>query len=219
MNIDKFKKIKDSFTDWKNGKCPFDYKEEGFNIDRMTSNAILYLLTKGVSIMPQSEAYVCYGVYRGGTLIIPAYYNQEKECIGVDNWSEFNDDEGNESRVRNMMKDLSLLNIDMQTMNAKEFYDNCSDIKCGLHMIDGNHSYDGTMEALVGCQPMMTKESIIIVDDTDREEDVRKATFDFLETEDGEDWKVLWDIQGANYIKDIHMSEAWWSGIIVLYRK
>lgn len=216
MNTNNFKSdIKNSFDSFELGERnkPFEFRDK-FNMHIMTCDNIIFMITQAVKNMTKKECYVNLGVYRGGSLLPPAYFNKDKKCIGVDNWCKFDNENKNEGIVKDYMKRFDIKNVEIITNDHNRFFDNYTGDKIGVFFADGGHSYDETLEALSKCEKHMAKKSIIIVDDTDRQE-IENACIEFVKNSK---FKELWDIHGAKYIKDRHKLKAWWDGIKVLSR-
>ena len=212
MNIEKFKELVNDFVSFESGVLGKVFNYDKFDMHKMTSECILYLLSEGTKLLAKGEKYVCYGVFRGASLLIPASFNPTKKTVGLDNWSKFDDEKQNSGIVKDYMKKFGIDNVELFEMDYKEFFDTYEG-KIGLLFADGDHTYDATLDALKRANKIMKKNSVIIIDDTDRSE-VKNAVNKFLEG--NTDFKLIWDLKGANYIKDRHMAKAWWSGIMVL---
>ena len=212
MKLKAFKELEKGFIDFKKGETKYQI-DSVFDMHKMTSDAINELLVKGAGMMSANEVFCCYGVYRGASLLPVAWKNPNVRCIGVDNWSKFDADGKNKGIIDGYIKKLGIKNIELFEVDFKDYFKNCQD-KIGLLFADGDHSYEATLEALELADPVMGKNGIIIIDDTDRQE-VKNAVNEFVKRSG---YKLLWDMAGTKEIKDRHMAKAWWSGVMVIHK-
>ena len=218
MNVKKFKKdVEGSFTDLEKGKMKkkvkFDFSM--FTMPMWTSKNVLYLISQAIKNLGEGESYLNYGVWQGATLLIPAYFNKDKRCDGVDNWSSSHWGGSNEDRVKAAIEANSLGNVNLYTKHYKDFLSIYPDPasknpKYGVAFLDGDHSYACTLEALDLLKPCMADNSVIILDDLSEEEGVEKAMQEWL-PDSG--YEILWELPCVDKEKKI-----WWSGIAVLQR-
>ncbi len=221
MNVKKFKKdVEDSFTDLEHGKMKkkvkFDFSM--FSMPMWTSKNVLYLISQAVKNLGEGESYLNYGIWQGATLLIPAYFNRGKRCDGLDNWSSSNWNGQNEDKVKALIEQHKLENVNVYTKDYREFlgtYANprWNNPKYGVAFLDGEHSYECTLEALKLVKACMADDCVIIVDDISEEPPVLKAVDEFLRT--NKDFNVMWELPK---IKGDKEQKIWWSGIMVLQR-
>jgi len=219
MKVEKFKKdIEGSFTDLKKGKMKkkvkFNY-EDKFTMPMWTCRNVLYLISQAVKNLGEGESYLNYGVWQGATLLIPAYFNKDKRCDGVDNFLSSHWGGSNEDRVRGSIAGHDLKNVNLYVKHYRDFLSAyplpaSSNPKYGVAFMDGDHTYELTLDALNLVVPCMAEKSVIILDDISEEEGVKKAMKEWL-PESG--YKMLWELPLVDKEKKI-----WWSGISVLQR-
>ena len=180
-------------------------------VPNMSSPAIGAIINKVVQQMPADECYVNIGFWYGYSLFAGMLNNPDKTCIGVDNFSQFNE-HGNvrpifEERFRMIRSDNHLVFESSYQDYFKSFH---KDRKIGFYYYDAEHSYEGQLEGLKLAEPYLADGAYIMVDDTNQP-DPRKATFDFIEQSKNE-WEVVLDVKCAAFI----CRATWWNGTILL---
>jgi predicted O-methyltransferase YrrM len=182
----------------------YGLKDQPLNIDIIgfTTPTICGLINKLAS---KGSRYLEIGVYRGVTLASAAYDN-DVECIGVDNysWPE-RKQERNEADARNRIAvygdRVKLIKGDFERVipTLKGKFD------CVFY--DAAHDYKSQKKALDLIKPLLSVKAYLIVDDTNGDE-VRKATAEFCK-EQG--FKVVFEKQPAK-----RADSKWWGGIQIL---
>jgi predicted O-methyltransferase YrrM len=173
---------------------------------------INYLAGKG-------KTYLEIGVFRGASLV-SASHNNDCKCIGVDNFSQFNDDGSNESMARERIG---------KYQNAEIIKDDCwealtnfisNGLEVDTYFYDGAHDYDSQLRGLEVALPLLSDESYIIVDDINWEE-VRRANDDFCQKHG---YRSLFRKIGTYTPKEpdtIYTDTRhplWWNGIEILVK-
>ena len=218
--VEKFKRdVEDSFSDLEKGKMKkkvkFDFSM--FTMPMWTSKNVLYLISQAVKNLGEGESYLNYGVWQGATLLIPAYFNKDKRCDGVDNFQSSHWGGSNEDRVRGSIAEHGLKNVNLYVKDYRDFLSAypdpaCRNPKYGVAFMDGDHSYELTLDALKLVVPCMADKSVIILDDISVEGGVKKALREWLPKSG---YEVLWELPKIKGDKD---QEIWWSGIVVLQK-
>jgi hypothetical protein len=167
MNIDCFLK---RFTDV---LCN-DKQDDIFNTVSIitggtTSARIAKLLNFAVSQIDDSECYLEVGVYLGTTLC-SAGLNNEKTCVGIDNYNqgspEFVDKDASKLRDRCLHNINSM--VRKATLIEKDFHDVTKEEipkPVAVSFIDGRHDFDGVTDNLKWLEPLLADNAIIVFDD------------------------------------------------------
>jgi predicted O-methyltransferase YrrM len=131
---------------------------------------INYLAGKG-------STYLEIGVLRGSSIVSAAHGN-DCQCVGVDNFSQFNNDNTNEAVAReraSAYENISLLKADC--WEALEVLA-VGGAKVDTYFYDGAHDYHSQLRGLEAALPLFGDDTYIIVDDINWLE-VRQANDDF----------------------------------------
>lgn len=184
--------------------------EQCFSIGGYTSNKIRCLLNNLGSI---SENYLEIGVHRGATFISAVYGNEKLRMrTGVDNWSEFNED----NTVKNDFINNASFLLDKYSVIEKDCFEikpNQLEREPDLYFYDGNHSEEAQKKALTYFYPMLPNEFIFCCDDYQWEA-VKKGT-QYGIKECGVE--VLFDVElGMQKESD---GEEYWNGFYVALLK
>ena len=159
-------------------KKSFYFKTENV----LSSKKMLNLLDSGIKIFcNKDKIYLEIGVYMGGTLTKLAENNKNIRCIGVDDFSLFNKNKNNHQIIKNKIKENKLKNISIINKDFEEAISilKKKKIKIGVLFIDAAHDYRSQLIALFAYYDLLSKNSLIIVDDCNYYH-VRKANNDFL---------------------------------------
>ena len=167
----------------------------------------------------KNKIYVEIGVFRGFTLFNNALNNKNIQCIGVDNFSLFDEDKKNLKKINKTILRYKIKNIKI----IKKDFEEAQKIikkKIGVLLIDGPHDYRSQLIALMKYDNLMSDNSIIIIDDSNYYH-VRKATQDFLETHNN--YSLVFQKYTKKHIanekknKNFYL-DGYWNGINVLYK-
>jgi hypothetical protein len=145
-------------------------------IPKMSTYAIGAIINHAVRLMPQKHAYVNVGVWNGFSLLAGMARNQEKLCIGVDNFSEFG---GPKRAFQKRFSQLGSAKHHFFEMDYVDYFNNTHDAPIGVYLYDGNHSYPDQLRALQLAEPFFSDNCIVLVDDANYPA-VKQATFDFI---------------------------------------
>ena len=222
--FNKEKKFINSHTIFKNLKQD---EQEVLNkislIDTMSKISIGFIVNQICKNLKSEDVYLNIGVWRGFTMFA-GMINTECEVYGVDNFS-FNYNEGNNSlnNIVEEKKARAYFSAHLKKfqdkkkhfffdMDYKKFFTLWEKRKKAIdfYYYDGEHSYDNQYQNLIIANNFFKRGTIILVDDYN-EDNVEKATLDFVAKFDS-DFKILKEIKTAN--KYIHPTYA--NGIVLI---
>lgn len=174
-------------------------------LPRMSTLALGAMIQLIVSKMPADQMYVNVGFWHGFSLFAGMLENPTKQCIGIDNFSQFGDPQLR--FLEEFSKRRSPLHQFFQQDYRDYFATHSGPI--GLYFYDGDHAYEHQKEGLELAHPFMAKSGLILVDDTNWD-DPRKATEDFLSEHAG-DYECIVDLKTAH-----NSHPTFWNGIMIL---
>ncbi len=177
-------------------------------IPRMSTLAVGALIQYVVSALPADEMYVNVGLWNGYSLFAGMIENPEKQCIGIDNFSQFGD-----PKIA-FLKEFAERKSPAHRFFEQDYreYFKAHTGNIGFYFYDGNHEYAHQKEGLERADPFIVSGGIVLVDDTNWEEP-RKATQDFLLSTDGA-YECIFDQSTAH-----NFHPTWWNGLMVLRKK
>jgi hypothetical protein len=175
-------------------------------IRRMSRLTNAGLLNTAVRQMPGERLFVNVGVWNGFTMLAAMAGNEERVCIGVDNFSEFGGP-----------KDAFLERFTSRRSAAHRFFDQDYvdffaaglDRPLGVYLYDGEHGYENQYRGLMIADPFYAEDAVIVVDDTNLDR-ARDATLRFAE-DSRLDWEVVYDQRTAEV-----RHPTLWNGLMVL---
>ena len=198
-----------------------EFKEEliGFSGKKLFNTIVG--LTKNLEY---NAIYLEIGVYRGKTLLTNAVSNPHVRCVGIDNFSLFNESKTNKEIVEKKIKELNLKNVQLLDMDYEFALDNLNkflkkDEKVGVFFIDGPHDYRSQLVPLLKIEKYLTNKSLIIIDDANYAH-VRQATKDFLSINNS--FKLLCEaytethVANLEEIKKQNVLDGWWNGVNII---
>lgn len=206
---------------WKNYKIDLHPIDRRMNILRenkvngMSTENVRFLFNEIVKQYAKNGLYMEIGTYQGCSLLSAALFNPSTRCIGIDNFSQF--DEGCENQEilkANLSKFDNLQNIEFYKGDyekvIKNIFNKEPNLKINVYFYDGHHSYKNQMDGLRVILPHLEKKCILIIDDynTDR---VERANHDFLK--ENLEFKAIIKIKTNG-----NSSKNWWNGIEVIGR-
>ena len=194
------------------------YKNE---YDMLNGKKNLQHIINATKIFCNNEnIYVEIGSFRGFTLIHNAIYNKNTKLLGIDNFSLFDKQNKNYNFIKKQIKKNNIKNIEFIKKDFEHAYKNIKK-KIGVLFVDGAHDYRSQLVALLNYSKFMSNESIILIDDCNYYH-VRKATYDFLES--NKDFKLIYQkytdihIANASNKKKKEIKNGNWNGINILYK-
>lgn len=178
-------------------------------IPRMSTLAIGAIINYGVATMDPGQIFVNIGVWNGFTFLAGMAGNPGKTCIGIDNFSEF---DGPRDQFLERFNKMKSENHYFFEMDYEKYFDEGQKGEIGFFIYDGEHSYRNQLKGLQIAEPYLSKNSIILVDDTNWEEP-RKATMDFISSSRNH-YRILFD-------KRTHLNghPTYWNGVILLKKE
>lgn len=204
------------WDDWRVDRYPKDRRmlvvSDVIGEPSMSTENFRFLLNEMVRRL--GGVYLEVGVWVGHSLMSAAIYNDDVECIGIENFTSHPDVE----RLRNTMTHIP---------NARLIEGDCRDViptmhydyggKVSVYYYDGDHSLDGTLWGLQLAKPLMAPNSYMVIDDMIMNQ-VRHAVERFVRTE--------YEWNPALYIVPQRTSEItkmkfrpWYNGVAVLKRR
>ena len=202
-------------------------KKSTFDINKqnsMCSKKMFNLLDKGIkTFCNKNNIYLEIGVYLGATLTVLAENNPKIKCIGVDDFSFFNKNKKNYSIVKKIIKDKKLNNTFVLNKDFEDAFTflKKKNIKVGIIFVDGSHDYRSTLITLLKYYNLLTKNSLIVIDDSNYYH-VRKANDDFLNTH--KDCHLVFQKYTKTHIsnlsnkKKIQAFNGYGNGVNVIYK-
>ena len=162
------------------------------------------------------DFYLEVGVFRGSSLVAAAHEN-ECTCIGIDNFSEFNNNGSNELVARKRIESYPNAQIlNASCWDALEVL-KMTGLKVDTYMYDGSHDYDSQLRGLTAAMPMLNDDAYIIVDDVNWDS-VSRANEDFCRGYGYE--SVFKKIAPYSHQPSDGSTDArhprWWNGIEIL---
>ena len=188
------------------------------NYDSMSGESFRkFLLDASERLVSESNAYVEIGVYRGGTLLEVAK-NTKGLCVGIDNFSLFNDNNDNEQHIREQIDRFALDNVQLLPLDFERALANFEDLvpekKIGLLLVDGGHDYRSQLMALMAARRVLADDCLVVIDDANYGH-VRQAGYDFVNTHS--EWEVSCEILTPNH-PNKGGRHLWWNGIQIISR-
>jgi hypothetical protein len=184
-------------------------------IQGMSSENVRFLINKLAQTYAKDGVYLEVGIWRGCSLISAALFNPTTRCIGIDNFSLFNEDNNNENILKtNLKKFDELKNVEFYNLDYREalnlIFAKEPDLKVGTYFYDGPHAYEDQLNGLNMVVPHLASKCAIIVDDINRKW-IEQANQDFLAKNP--------TFCSALKIKKANYPSNWWNGIEVMIRE
>jgi len=133
--------------------------------------------------------------------------NQDKVCIGVDNFSEFGGPR--DEFLRRFLAHRSPRHR-FHSQDYEDFFATGLERPLGTYFYDGAHDYEHQYRGLMAAEPLYADDAVIIVDDVNWEAP-REATLKFAE-DSRLDWTLVVDQPTAS-----GNHPTLWNGILVLH--
>ncbi len=183
---------------------------------RMSSYAIGLIINKIVGLMPSHQAYLNVGVWNGFSFFCGLRNNDDKMCIGIDNFSMWG---GPKSTFMKNFKDFKSPEHYFYESDYQDYLVNIHHCPLGFYLYDGDHSYEHQKHGLKAAEHFFGDNCILMVDDTNWHEP-RQATLDFME-ESQNRYKILLDVKTAprkGKAEESAMHPTFWNGIMVVQK-
>jgi protein O-GlcNAc transferase len=148
----------------------------------MTSANVLQLLNWAVACLEGDEAYGEVGCFQGATLIGAMLDHSDRTAYAADNFSEFDPDGLNHSRLRNNLDAFGLRDqVRFHNQDCEEFLLGlrASRVTFGVYLYDGAHDYRSQLMGLLLAVSLLPERAVLVVDDGNVSA-VKQATWDFL---------------------------------------
>jgi methyltransferase family protein len=175
-------------------------------IRRMSRLANAAVLNAAVGEMDPSYAFVNVGVWNGFTFLAAMAGNEERICVGVDNFSEFG---GPKQQFLERFVARRTPSHRFFDQDYVDFFAAGLDHPLGVYLYDGEHSYENQYRGLMIADPFYAEDAIVIVDDTNLDR-AHEATMQFAE-DSRLDWEVVFDRKTASM-----RHPTLWNGLMIL---
>lgn len=172
-------------------------------MSRLTNAA---LLNVAVREMAEDHAFVNVGVWNGFTMLAAMAGNDDRLCIGVDNFSEFG---GPKEAFLERFAARRSVRHRFFDRDYVDFFAAGLDRPLGVYLYDGEHSYENQYRGLMVADPFYAEDAVVIVDDTNLDR-ARDATLEFARDSRLE-WQVLYDQRTA-----AARHPTLWNGLMIL---
>jgi hypothetical protein len=177
-------------------------------IPKMSTFAIGAMINEGVGRMPQGQSFVNVGVWHGFTFLAGMAGNAEKNCVGVDNFSEYGSPRAEFLERFNERKSP---NHRFHEMDYADYFLKRHEGEIGFYIYDGSHDYESQLKGLKIAEPFFARNCVVMVDDTNWNAP-RLATLDFI-SGSSYNYRILLDeVTYAN------LHPTLWNGLIILQR-
>lgn len=173
---------------------------------RMSTFAVSALINRAVADMSPDAAFVNVGVWVGFSLFSGMVGNGGKQCVGIDNFSEFG---GPREAFMERFERFRGPAHEFHEMDYRDYFagPHC-ERPIGVYFYDGDHAYEHQLEGLHAAEPYFTEDCVVFVDDTNWAP-AHQATYDFMASSERE-YRVLLDRRTAT---NVH--PTFWNGVIV----
>jgi hypothetical protein len=175
-------------------------------VRKMSRLPIAATLQRAVKQMSSEHAFINVGVWNGFTMLSAMAGNEDKTCIGVDNFSEFGGPK--EDFLTQFLTRRSRCHR-FYDLDYRDFFAEGIDQPLGAYLYDGEHSYANQYNGLMAADPFFVEGSVVVVDDTNLAR-ARDATLQFVE-DSWLDWKVLLDMRTSG-----NQHITLWDGLMLL---
>lgn len=176
---------------------------------RMSTFAIGALINRIVRSMPLERSFVNVGVWNGFTFLAGLADNQDRHCVGIDNFSQFGGPR--EAFLERFETLRNPVRHTFHDMDYEEYFAHTHSGTIGLYIYDGDHSREHQRRGLEVAEPYLAPGSVILIDDTN-DPGPRGGTFDFLSASPFR-YRVLFDMTTAG-----NCHPSLWNGLMLLER-
>lgn len=177
------------------------------NIPKMSTFAIGALVNRGVRQMSTHEVFVNVGVWHGFTLLAGMADNDNRVCIGVDNFSQYG---GPKESFDERFEEHRSSNHHFYEMDYADYFSEVHRESIGFYIYDGVHNYEEQLRGLRTAEPYFSERCIVLIDDINYP-DVRQAVADFLATSP-HTYRAFSETTFCN------SHPTFWNGIMILQR-
>jgi len=182
--------------------------ERLLEIPAMSSFTVAALINTIVAGLKDDAAYLNIGVWHGYSLLAGMLGNPDRRVIGVDNFTGFG---GPREAFNQRFHRAASARHSFFDMDSQDYFAEHHQGTVGFYFYDGDHSYEAQLGGLKACEPFLTDDALILVDDTNREAP-RQATLEFLTQRKGR-YKLIWDVSTG-----FESHPTVWNGLMLLRR-
>lgn len=187
-------------------KSPLNLDPYLHSMLRMSTIANGYLINSIVRRLNPGAVFLNVGTFAGFSLFSGMAGNEESQCIGVDNFSQFG---GPKEQFFQGYRRFKSKRSDFFNMDYAKYFRDHHRLPIGFYFYDGPHDYENQRNGLVVAEPYFCKDALILVDDTN-DEIVRNATFDFIAGR-ADKYRVLLDERTAG-----NEHPTFWNGLMLI---
>jgi hypothetical protein len=198
----------DVFNTVINDRTPLNVDPYLQSMMRMSTLANGYLIGAIARRLNPATAYLNVGTFEGFTLFSGMAGNAEGHAIGVDNFSQFG---GPREKFFQGYRRYRTPRSEFYNMDYVKYFRDYHKAPVGFYVYDGPHDYENQKNGLVLAEPFLTRDAIIMVDDTNGEVE-RQATMDFIGGRTDE-YKVLLDERTYG-----NEHPTFWNGVMLIGR-
>ncbi len=180
-------------------------------VPKMSTFAMGAIINRGVSQMPEGHIYVNVGVWQGFTFFAGLVNNEDKHCVGIDNFSRPDGQHNGDIAFPKWFKKFGSENHHFYEMDYRDYFKNIHKESIGFYLYDGEHSYNNQFESLEIAEPFLAKDCIIMIDDINKD-DPYKATMDFIKARPNQ-YKILLDTKTY-----ANCHPTFWDGVMVFQK-
>lgn len=185
-------------------------------VEGLSSPRVCNLLNRLVATLGPDEAYLEIGTWKGLTLCSAALGNAGKQCYACDKfrfWGEFTGPGflakralyRNVARYKPGSAEVHFFHTTSKELFARKLVPP----KVRVYFYDGDHSYEGTYHGVVAAAPLLTRASVLLMDDWN-DPVIRKATYDGLRD-------AGLSIDWERSLEGDHSTDGWWNGLGVFH--
>ena len=162
--------------------------------------------------MPNDTCFLNVGVWNGFTFLSGMIENPQKDCIGIDNFSQQFGNFGNpKEQFLQRFKEYKGENHHFYEMDYVDYFKNIHNKSIGFYIYDGEHSFENQLTGLKIAEPFFSENCIILIDDMNLK-DAREATLEFISSSTNK-YELLLDKTTYD-----HRHPSFWNGIMI-FRK
>lgn len=181
-------------------------------VEKMSTFAIGAIINKIVREMNQEYCFLNIGVWCGFSFFSGIIGNQSKKCIGIDNFSEFSENNFSKTQFLSKFEKFKYQN-EFYEMDYRDYLTEKHNSTIGFYIYDGKHDYYNQYEGLKLAEPFFSDNCIVLVDDTNLAH-VREANLKFI-SDSKNKYKIIAD-KTTNHNSNRH--PTFWNGIMAFQK-
>jgi hypothetical protein len=171
----------------------------------MSTFAIGAMINQAVAQLPDGQAFLNIGVWHGYTFFSGLAGNENKRCIGVDNFSLKNSPR---AQFLKRFERFASSRHSFHEMDFREYLTRVHRTPIGFYLFDGPHHYSDQLEGLQLAEHHFAENCIVMVDDCNWDQ-VHGANLDFMQKSPNE-YRLLLDKRTP---KSGH--PTYWNGLMI----